>query len=99
MLNIIIKAIFWIIGKIGDIILIPITSVINLLVPNLSINFNAIFDYIQMGFSYIPFILKFLMIPSVCISLVVFVFTTYLSLILGIRGYHFIMRIYEKFKP
>lgn len=99
MLNIIIKAIFSIIAKIGDIILIPITAVINALIPNLSINFDYIFNYLQMGFSYIPFIFKYLMIPPYCIQIVILVFTTYFSLIIGIRSYHFVMKVYEKFKP
>lgn len=99
MLNIIIKAIFFIIGKIGDIVLLPIMAIINALVPNLSINLDNIFNYLQMGFNYIPFVLKLFLIPKVCVQIVVVVFTTYLSFILGIRVYNFIMRVYKNFKP
>lgn len=99
MLNIIVKAIFFIIGKIGDIIILPIMAVINTLVPNLNISMNNLFGYLEMGFNYIPFALKCLLIPSFCIQLVILVFTTYLTLIIGVRSYNFIMKVYKNFKP
>lgn len=99
MLNTIVKAIFFIVGKIGDIILLPIMAIVNALVPNLSVSMDNIFSYLEMGFNYIPFALKCLLIPSFCIEIVVIVFTTYITFIVGIRAYHFIMRIYKNFKP
>lgn len=99
MLNIIISAIFKVIAKIGDIILIPIMALVNALVPNLSVNFDAIFDYLHTGFTSMPFFFKVLLIPSTCIQAVVLIFTYSLSFIIGIRSYHFIMRVYNNFKP
>lgn len=99
MLNIIIKAIFFIVGKIGDIILLPIMAVVNALIPNLSVSMNNIFQYLEMGFQYIPFALKCLLIPSFCIEIVVIVFTTYLTFVVGVRVYNFIMKVYKNFKP
>ena len=99
MLNIIVKAIFFVVGKIGDIILLPIMAIVNALVPNLSISMDNIFSYLEMGFNYLPFAFKCLLIPSFCIEIVVVVFTTYITFIIGIRAYHFIMRIYKNFKP
>lgn len=99
MLNIIIKAIFWIIGKIGDIILLPIMAIINALIPNFSISLNDIFSYLEMGFQYIPFVLKSFLIPSFCVEIVFLVFTTYLSFVVGVRVYNFIMKVYNNFKP
>ena len=99
MLNIIIKALFWIIGKIGDIVLTPILLLINTLLPNLNININAIFNYLEQGFQYIPFFFKLLMIPSSLIQLVIIIFTTIVSIIVGLRVYRFILKIYTKFKP
>ena len=93
MLNIIIKAIFFIVGKIGDIILLPIMAIVNALIPNLSVSINNIFDYLAMGFQYIPFALKCLLIPSFCIEIVILVFTTYLSFVVGVRVYNFIMKV------
>lgn len=99
MLNIIIKAIFFIIGKIGDIVLLPIMAVINTVAPGLTVPLNAIFDFLALGFQYIIFFFKLLLIPSTCINIVVIVFTTYLSIILGVRSFNFIMKIYKNFKP
>lgn len=99
MLNLIIKAIFFIVGKIGDIILIPIMAIINALIPNLSVSMDNIFSYLQMGFQYIPFALKCLLIPSFCVEIVIVVFTTYLSFVVGVRVYNFIMKVYKNFKP
>lgn len=99
MLDIIIKAIFFIVGKIGDIILLPIMGIVNLLMPNLSINLDNIFNFLAMGFNFIPFGLKLLLIPPVCIQILVLVFTTYLSFVIGVRVYNFIMKIYNNFKP
>ena len=99
MLNIIIKALFWIIGKIGDIVLAPILLLINTLLPDLNININAIFSYLEQGFQYIPFFLKVFMIPASLIQLVIIIFTTIVSIIVGLRVYRFILKIYTKFKP
>lgn len=99
MLNIIIKAIFFIVGKIGDIILLPIMALVNALIPNLSVSMDNIFSYLEMGFQYIPFALKCLLIPSFCIEIVVIVFTTYLTFVVGVRVYNFIMKVYKNFKP
>lgn len=99
MLNIIIKAIFFIVGKIGDIILLPIMAIVNALIPNISVSMDNIFSYLEMGFQYIPFALKCLLIPSFCIEIVILVFTTYLSFVVGVRAYNFIMKVYKNFKP
>lgn len=99
MLNIIIKAVFWIVGKIGDIILLPIMGVINLLLPGITVNLDYIFDYLEYGFNYLPYMFKLFMIPPFCIQIVVIVFSSYISLVLGVRVYNFIMLVYEKFKP
>lgn len=99
MLNIIVKAIFFIVGKIGDIILLPIMAIVNALVPNLSLSMDNLFSYLEMGFQYIPFALKCLLIPSFCIEIVILVFTTYLTFVIGVRTYNFIMKVYKNFKP
>lgn len=99
MFNLIIKAIFWIIGKIGDIILAPILLVINTFLPSLNIDLNSIFNFLEQGFQYVPFFLKVVMIPSGFIQIVVIIFTALVSIIVGLRSYRFIMKLYTKFKP
>lgn len=99
MLNILIKAVFWIIGKIGDIILIPIMALINTIFPSFSFNLDFIFNYINYGLNFITFFFKALMIPPLCIELVISVFTISLTLFVGLRAYQFIVKIYDKFRP
>lgn len=99
MLNVIIKAIFFVIGKIGDIVLLPIMAIINSLFPDISFSLDHIFNYITMGLQHITFIFKLLMIPPFCIQLVLAIFTFHFSLIVGVRTYQFIVHIYNKFKP
>lgn len=99
MLDMIVKAIFFVIGKIGDIIMIPIMAIINVLAPGLNVSLDNIFNYLQMGFQYIPFFLKCLLIPSSCVAITVLVFTTYLSFVIGVRVFNFIMKLYKNFRP
>lgn len=99
MLNVIIKAIFFVIGKIGDIVLLPIMAIVNSLFPNISFSLDHIFNYIAIGFQYITFIFKLLMIPPFCIQLVLAIFTFHFTLIVSVRTYHFIVYLYNKFKP
>lgn len=99
MFNLIIKAVFWIIGKIGDIILAPILLVVNTFLPNLNINIDSIFNYLELGFQYVPFFFKTLMIPSPLIQLTVIIFIAVISIVSGLRVYRFIMKLYTKFKP
>lgn len=98
MLEFLIKAIFFIIGKIGDIIFSPLMAVVNVLFTNVSLDLDNVFTYLEMGFNYIPFVLKCLLIPRNLTEIVVIVFTLYLGLVNGIRIYQFTLRIYNYFK-
>lgn len=55
MLNVIIKAVFFIIGKIGDIILLPIFAIINGLFPTVSFSLDYVFNYLTYGLQYVKF--------------------------------------------
>ena len=99
MLNIIIKAVFFIIGKVADIILLPIMAVLNSIFPTVNFSLDFIFNYINYGFQYIKFLFLALGIPSLCIQLVIAIFTFHFTFFIGIHTYLFIMKMYEKFKP
>ena len=99
MLNIIIKAVFFIIGKVADIILLPIMAILNSIFPNVNFSLDFIFNYINYGLQYIKFFFLALGIPSLCIQLVVAIFTFHFTFFIGVQGYLFIMKMYEKFKP
>lgn len=99
MLNILIKAVFFIIGKVADIILLPIMAVLNSIFPSVSFSLDFIFNYINYGLQYIKFFFLTLGIPSLCIQLVIAIFTFHFTFFIGIHTYLFIMKMYEKFKP
>lgn len=99
MLNVIIKAVFFIIGKIGDIVLFPIFALINTIFPTVGFSLNYVFNYLNFGLQYVKFFFLTLGIPSICIQLVIAIFTFHLSLFIGIRYYLFAVKIYNKFKP
>ena len=71
MLNIIIKAVFFIIGKVADVILIPIMAILNSIFPTVNFSLDFIFNYINYGLQYIKFFFLALGIPSLCIQLVI----------------------------
>lgn len=99
MLNILIKAIFFIIAKIGDIVMTPIMAVVSLILPSSIDFFDNIFTFLENGFRYMTFFLKLLLIPNTCVNVVVFVFSAYITLETGIRAYNLIVKIYDRFKP
>lgn len=99
MLSILINFIFTIISKVGDLILLPIVSLINTLIPSFSDFYNGILTFIDYAFTYILFFIKLLCIPKACISILVVVATSYFTIVLGIRAYILVQKIYEKFKP
>lgn len=99
MLNVIIKAVFFIIGKIGDIVLFPIFTLINTIFPTVAFSLNYVFNYLSYGLQYVKFFFLTLGIPAICIQLVIAIFTFHFSLFIGIRAYLFTVKIYDKFKP
>lgn len=99
MLNILITAIFTIISKIGDLILLPIITLLSGLIPGFSDFYNGILNFIDYGFTYLLFFIKLLCIPQICMLAVLTVATATLTITIGVRAYTLIMRIYTKFKP
>lgn len=99
MLNILINAIFTIIAKIGDIVMIPIVTLLSGLIPNFSQFYNSIIAFIDYSFTYLIFFFKLLYIPQPCAIALVTVGVAYLNIQVGARALILVMRIYEKFKP
>lgn len=99
MLNIIIKAVFFIIGKVGDIVLLPIFAIINSIFPTVTFSLDYVFNYLTFGLQYVKFFFLTLGIPAICIQLVIAIFTFHFSLFIGVHSYQFVMKVYEKFKP
>lgn len=98
MINGIVSGIFSLIAKLGDLILLPIVTLISSFIPDFTNFYNSVVDFITQGFSYCGFIVRFLGIPKICIDLVYLIAVTSLSLIIGVRAYALIVKIYNKFK-
>lgn len=100
MLNVIIKAVFYIVGKLGDIILTPIVAGISILFPDFSTLFTSflkfINDYILIA---LPWAFKFFCVPKLCIDVIITIATASVAIMVIVRTYVLIVRIYNKFKP
>lgn len=98
MLNILINFVFTLIAKVGDLVLLPIISIISVIIPDFTSFYNAILQFIDIAFTYVFFFCKLLCIPSACLIALVTVGATYLTLVTSIRAYILVLKIYEKFK-
>lgn len=100
MLNVIIKAVFYIVGKLGDIILTPIISGITVLFPDFGTLFTNflqfINDYVLIA---LPWAFKLFCVPKLCIDVIITIATASIAIMVIVRTYVLIVRIYNKFKP
>lgn len=94
-----VNLIFTIVSKIGDLILSPIVAGLSVLIPNFSLFMIYIIQWINYGMTYLLFFIKLLMIPYNCISIVVTVALASLSIMVIVRTYSLLVRIYNYFKP
>ena len=98
MLNSIITGLFGLIAKLGDLLLSPIISVITAAIPDFSTFYTAIVDFLAQGFQYIGWGYKLLCIPRTCMTLVYTIALVSFSIVVGVRTYSLIIKIYNKFK-
>lgn len=98
MLNALISGLFSLIAKLGDLILSPLISVVSALIPDFSTFYTSIISWIGQGFRYIGWAYKLLCIPRSCMTLVYTTALAYMGIVLGIRTYILIVKIYNKFK-
>lgn len=98
MLNSLISGLFSLIAKLGDLILSPLVSAITVLIPDFSSFYSAIVTYIGYGFQYIGWIYKALCIPKSCMTLVYTIALASLTIVVTVRTFALIVRIYNKFK-
>lgn len=98
MLNAIITGLFSLIAKLGDIIVYPLVSAVSLLIPSFSSFYTSIVTFLGYGFQYIGWFYKALCIPKECMTLVYTIATASMSIVLAVRTYSLIVKIYNKFK-
>ena len=98
MLNAIITGLFGLIAKLGDIIISPFVLLISSFLPDFSTFYSSIITFIGYGFQYLSFFMKLLCIPKNCMLMLYTIAVANLSIMLGVRVYLLITRIYNKFK-
>lgn len=99
MLNVIIKAVFFIINKVFTVITAPLFIAINALFPDLGSHFAHISNFIDLAFTYVNYVATFLFIPKVVYNM----FFSYLlikyTILITVKAVKFIIKIYDKLKP
>lgn len=98
MLNAIISGLFSLVAKLGDIIIYPIVSAVTLLIPSFTSFYTSIITWLGYGFQYIGWFYKALCIPRECMTLVYTVATASMAIVIAVRAYSLIIKIYNKFK-
>lgn len=98
LLNAIITGLFGLIAKLGDIIISPFIFVISSFLPDFSSFYSSIITFIGYGFQYFSFFMKLLCIPKNCMLMLYTIAVANFTIIVGVRVYLLIVRIYNKFK-
>lgn len=99
MINIIVKAILWLVNQVYNILMSPILLLASTLFPDLTSSFTYISNFINGALSYVVVTRDLMMIP-------ISVFTIFLNYLLikftifvAMQSYKFGVRIYKTFKP
>lgn len=100
MLDVIVKAIFYVVGKLGDIIITPLISGISLLFPDFATLFYQYTSFITTYIlNRIVWVFKFFCVPKLCIDVMITIATASIAIMVIVRSYVLIVRLYNKFKP
>lgn len=99
MIDLLIKAIFYVLNFLASIILKPILILVVSIIPDITNLLTGISSFISFGFTYLSWFIKLLMIPK---SLMVILITLTLGIFgidLAFRAISLIGAIYQYFKP
>lgn len=99
MFNILIKFIVFILSSIVNIVLAPFIVILTAFIPSFSEYFTNIITFLNYGFTYFNFIIRFFMIPY---SLIVAALSFGLSILVfnfACRSIFFFLNIYKTLKP
>lgn len=99
MLSILINFIFTILTSISNIILTPLFMVLNTLIPSFSDFTSGMTEFLNNAFQYFMFIFKLFMIPQICITSIVTLALSYVTVITTIKTYNFIVSTWKTLKP
>ena len=99
MINLFVKAIFFVITKLFDIIMTPFVSAITVLFPDVAVAFSYFNNFLTMCLEYMVTVCKLCLVPQGALILL-FDFFLILSAIFIIKqSISLVTTIYNKFKP
>lgn len=99
MINLLVKAIFFVITKLYSIILTPFLALITGLFPSLSQYFSSITTFLNYALTYVRSILRLLLIPNEVILLLFNYFAILYTVYITTLTVRFAINLYKKLKP
>lgn len=99
MINLLVKAIFFVITKLYSIILTPFLAIITALFPSLSQYFNYIITFLRYCFTYVRSILRLLLIPDNAVLMLFNYFAILYTIYITTLTIRFAINLYKKLKP
>lgn len=104
MLEILVKAVFWVLNFIASLVLAPITNILSILVgqnitDTIGLGILNLFEFINIIGNYFVVAIDLLCIPRSLFTLVLVVIGSIITYVIFARVYFFAMAIYNHFKP
>lgn len=103
MFELLIKLILWLIGKISNLIIMPIITLLSLSLPDLSniiLTIEQYLDnYVWNTASFVKRVMINFGVPQILFTFIITWYTFRISMALGIRTYALVSNLYKKFKP
>lgn len=99
MINIIVKAILWLVNQVYNILMSPILLLASTLFPDLTSSFTYISNFINSALQYIVVSRDLMLIPINVFTIFLNYLLIKFSLFVAMQSYKFGVRIYKTFKP
>lgn len=104
MLEILVKAVFWVLNFVANLVLAPIMGLLSIIVgqnvsDTISVGITSIFDILNIVSKYFVVVIDLLCIPRSLFAFVVTIIASILGYVVFARTYFFAISIYNHFKP
>lgn len=99
MINLLVKAIFFVITKLYSIILSPFLAIITALFPSLSTYLNYVITFLRYCLTYVRSILRLLLIPDNAVLMLFNYFSILYTIYITTLTIRFAINLYKKLKP
>lgn len=99
MLNILVKAVFYIINKVFTVITAPLFVAVNALFPDITRHFASVANFLDIALTHVNFVCHMLFIPFTCFNLFFVYFFIKYTILITVKAVKFIIKVYDKLKP